>query len=66
VVGNVLPAVYQPLFCVVVSAARATHLPDSRRLRVLADLELSAPSAQMAGELAKLIARRYGPRSSGE
>jgi hypothetical protein len=66
VLGNALPALFHPAFCVVVSAARTTHLPQAQRLRILADLELTSPSDTMVTELAKLLAHRYRPRPAAD
>lgn len=59
VLGNSLPFVYRPFFCIVVNPPRTTHLPEAQALRVRADLEVPAPAEALVLELAKLLARRH-------
>ncbi len=58
VLGNALPILYHPLFCALVSTPHSTHLPDARVLAPLTELQVSAPTAKLASEIAKLLVQR--------
>jgi hypothetical protein len=55
VLGNTLPLFFRPLLCALVSAPRATHVPDAQRLARYAELQVTTPSPKLAAELAALI-----------